>query len=56
MLVNGSGIVGLALTLDSPVKLTFLIAGGFLEGVFGILILIAHRRVSALIAKLEDGT
>jgi len=55
MLLNGSGIVGLALTLDSPVKLAFPIAGVFLEGVFGILILIAHRRLSVLIAKLQEG-
>ena len=54
ILLNGGGIVGLALTLDSPVKLAFLIAGGFLEGVFGVLILMAHRKVLAMVAKMEE--
>jgi hypothetical protein len=54
MLLNGGGVVGLALTLDSRVKLSFLIAGAFLEGVLGVLILISHRKVSALITKLEE--
>jgi hypothetical protein len=54
MLLNGGGIVGLGLTLDSGVKVAFLIAGVFLEGVLGVLILLAHRKVAALIAKLEE--
>lgn len=53
MLLNGSGLVGLASTLDSRVKI-FLLAGGFLlEGAFGFFIFLAHRRVDNLITKLE---
>ena len=56
MLLNGGGIVGLALTLDSRVKVAFVIAGAFLEGVFGVLIIMAHRKVSGPITKLEEGS
>ena len=56
MLLNRGGIVGLALTLDSRVKVAFVIAGAFIERVFGVLIIMAHRKVSGLITKLEEGS
>ena len=53
MLLNGGGIVGLSLTLDSRVKLVFVVVGAFIEVIFGVLILMAHRKISSLITKLE---
>lgn len=55
MLLSGSGIASLALNADSPMKKVFLIVGVLLEGAFGIIVLIAHRKVNALISKLEAG-
>jgi ABC-type nitrate/sulfonate/bicarbonate transport system permease component len=55
MLLSGSGIASLALNADSPMKKVFLIVGVLLEGAFGIVVLIAHRKVNALISKLEAG-
>ena len=54
MLLNGSGMISLALNLDSRVKVALLIGGFLLEGAFGVLIFLAHRTVSALITKLEE--
>ena len=54
MLLNGGGIVGLSLTLDSSVKLAFVVGGAFLEIVFAVMILVSHRKVSGLITKLEE--
>ena len=54
MLLNGSGIVGLVSTLDSPARIIAFIAGVILEGAFGVLIFLAHRRADALITKLEE--
>ncbi len=54
ILLNGGGIVGLSLTLDSRVKVAFVIAGALLEAAFGILILVTHRKVSILITKVEE--
>ena len=54
MLLSGSGIAGLALNADTGIKRGFLIIGVLPEGAFGILILIIHRKVSALITKLEE--
>lgn len=54
MLLNGSGIVGLALTLDDQARRIAFIAGVVLEVALGSLIFVAHRKVSALITKLEE--
>ncbi len=54
ILLNGSGIVGLSLTLDSRVKLAFVVGGAFIEILFGVMILVSHRKVSSLISKLEE--
>jgi len=54
MLLNGSGIVGLVLTLDSWARIIAFTAGVILEGAFGVLIFLAHRRADALITKLEE--
>ena len=56
MLLNGGRIVGLALTLDSRVRVAFVITGAFLERAFGILIIMAYRKVNGLITKLEEGS
>ena len=53
MLLSGSGVISLALSLDSNAKRIALIAGIVLETVFGALVFIAHRKVVALIARLE---
>jgi hypothetical protein len=55
MLLNGSGIIGLTLNLDSWLRINLFIGGFVLEGVFGVLIFLVHRRVDALITKLEEG-
>jgi len=52
-LVNGSGLVSLALSLDSNAKRIAFLTGIVAEGVFGALIFIAHGKIKALIAKLE---
>jgi hypothetical protein len=54
ILLNGSGIVGLALTLDNWAKTIAFIAGVILEGAFVVLLVLVHRRVDALITKLEE--
>jgi hypothetical protein len=54
ILLNGSGIISLTLALDSRVKVALLIGGFVLEGAFGILIFLAHRKINALITKLEQ--
>jgi len=54
ILLNGSGIVGLVLTLDSWARIIAFIAGIILEGASRVLIFLAHRRVDALITKLEE--
>jgi hypothetical protein len=54
ILLNGSGIVGLASTLDNRVKAALLVGGFLLEGTFGILLFLSHRKVNALITKLEE--
>lgn len=54
ILLNGSGIVGLASTLDSRAKIIAFIAGVVFEGAFVILLFLAHRRADALITKLEE--
>ena len=53
-LLNTSGIVGLALALDGRMKVGLLIGGLLLEGIFMILITLAHRRINALITALEE--
>lgn len=55
MLLNGSGIIGLTLNLDSWLKIILFVGGFVLEGAFGVLIFLVHRRVDALITKLEEG-
>ncbi len=55
MLLSGSGIASLALNADTLLKKIFLLVGVLLEGAFGIVVLIAHRKVNALISKLEAG-
>jgi len=54
MLLNGSGIVALVSTLNSWARIIAFIAGVILEGAFGVLIFLAHRRADALITKLEE--
>ncbi len=54
ILLNSGGIVGLSLTLDSRVKLVFVVVGAFIEVIFGVLILMGHRKISSLITKLEE--
>jgi len=55
MLLNGSGVIGLTLNLDSWLRIILFIGGFVLEGAFGILIFLVHRRVDALITKLGEG-
>ena len=54
MLLNASGLIGLTLALDNSVKVVLFIGGLILEGAFAILIFLAHRRIDALITKLEE--
>jgi hypothetical protein len=54
MLLNGSGIIGLTLNLDSWLRIILFIGGFVLEGAFGVLIFLVHRRADALITKLEE--
>lgn len=53
ILLSGGGVVSLALNLDSQEKIIAFVAGVMLEGACGVLIFITHRKVNALIAKLE---
>lgn len=53
-LLNTSGVIGLALALDGRMKVGLLIGGLILEGVFIVLIALAHRRIDTLITKLEE--
>lgn len=52
-LLNGSGLVGLALSLDNTAKRIAFLMGILLEGVFGVLIFVTHGKIRTLIAKLE---
>jgi len=52
-LINGSGLVSLALSLHSNVKRIAFLTGMMVERVFGVLIFITHGKIKALIPKLE---
>jgi len=54
ILLNGSGIVGLMLTLDSSARMILFISGLILEGIFTTLVFLAHRKINTLITKLEE--
>jgi len=54
MFVIGGGGISLLLKLDSPLKVFLLLLGIVVEGVFAALVGIAHRRIVALIERLEE--
>jgi len=54
VLSTGSGIVGLASTLDNRARSIAFIAGVVLEGAFVVLLFLVHGRVDALITKPEE--
>ena len=53
-LLNASGLIGLTLALDGRVKIVLFVSGLLLEGAFVFVIFLAHKRIEALITKLEE--
>jgi hypothetical protein len=53
MFFVGAGVAGLLLTLDSNLKTFLFVAGMILQVVFAVIIGIIHRRIAALIERLE---
>ena len=56
ILLNGSGIIGLALTLDNRARIIAFVAGVLLEGAFVVLLFLLHRRIDTLIIKMEQSS